>query len=266
MSRKNWLSIQADSKTVKGEKLGFLTAILYLAPAKTSGVNMCPWMTVGCEGSCLFYSGRAEFTSSINAARIAKTREFMAQRENSKLGILRNLAALSRKAQREALAPAARLNGTADLRWEAIAPEFFASFPNIRFYDYTKDRIRYSAWMNRDRKTGEAYGYPSRFPKNYHLTFSRSERDTDGDITYLLAEGGTVAVPYSDGTRKPSFAVAREILAKRFNVAPSMVVNGDESDVRFMDKPGSLILLAAKGAFGRADQSGFTVRIPRGQK
>ena len=33
------LSVSADAKTVKGEKKGYLTGILYLAPADTSGVE-----------------------------------------------------------------------------------------------------------------------------------------------------------------------------------------------------------------------------------
>jgi len=34
----NLLSISADAKTSKGEKMGFLTGILYLAPYKTISI------------------------------------------------------------------------------------------------------------------------------------------------------------------------------------------------------------------------------------
>jgi hypothetical protein len=37
------------------------------------------------------------------------------------------------------------------------------------------------------------------------------------------------------------------------------VINGDESDVRFMDKPGVVVGLKAKGE-AKADSSGFVVR------
>ena len=37
------LSIGNDVKTVKGERLGVKTAILYLAPAEVAGKNICPW-------------------------------------------------------------------------------------------------------------------------------------------------------------------------------------------------------------------------------
>src|SRR5437899_7266020 len=42
------LSISNDAKTVKGERKGYLTGILYLAPADTAGVgNLCPHSTPG---------------------------------------------------------------------------------------------------------------------------------------------------------------------------------------------------------------------------
>lgn len=44
-----------NAKTVKGEALGYLTGILYLAPANASGrMNVCPSATAGCMKACLF--------------------------------------------------------------------------------------------------------------------------------------------------------------------------------------------------------------------
>ena len=56
----------SDAKTSKGEKFGYLTAILYLSPATESGlthksgapVNLCPFATQGCMTSCLYTAGR----------------------------------------------------------------------------------------------------------------------------------------------------------------------------------------------------------------
>ena len=36
------LRIDGSTKVIKGNKLGYRTAILYLAPANMSGVNVCP--------------------------------------------------------------------------------------------------------------------------------------------------------------------------------------------------------------------------------
>ena len=37
------LNIDNNAKTVKGQKLGYLTGVLYLAPADLSGHNVCPF-------------------------------------------------------------------------------------------------------------------------------------------------------------------------------------------------------------------------------
>lgn len=40
------LNLDANAKTVKGQKKGFKTAILYLAPADLSGREVCPFRRV----------------------------------------------------------------------------------------------------------------------------------------------------------------------------------------------------------------------------
>src|SRR6516225_6192244 len=55
------LTVQ-NAKTRKGEKLGFLTGILYLAPANESGVmNTCASSTPECRHACLYTAGRGRF-------------------------------------------------------------------------------------------------------------------------------------------------------------------------------------------------------------
>ena len=65
----------ANAKTTKGEALGYLTGILYLAPHKISGRNVCAHASKGCAGGCLYTAGMGAF-SNVQAARIAKTKEF----------------------------------------------------------------------------------------------------------------------------------------------------------------------------------------------
>ncbi len=60
-------------KTVKGEKLGILTGILYLAPARLSGYETCPMRSIGCTNACLNTAGMGIF-SNVQQARIAKTK------------------------------------------------------------------------------------------------------------------------------------------------------------------------------------------------
>jgi hypothetical protein len=47
------LNIDANAKTVKGQGRGYMTAILYLAPADESGYEVCPMASQGCRKACL---------------------------------------------------------------------------------------------------------------------------------------------------------------------------------------------------------------------
>jgi hypothetical protein len=73
----NILSISSDSKTIKGEKYGYLTGIFYGSPAQESGVlNACPNSSDACRTYCLYNQGRASVFKTIKEARIRKTKEF----------------------------------------------------------------------------------------------------------------------------------------------------------------------------------------------
>ena len=50
-----------NSKTSKGEKLGYITYGLHLAPAKLSGYNVCSSASKGCASACLNTAGRGKF-------------------------------------------------------------------------------------------------------------------------------------------------------------------------------------------------------------
>lgn len=166
-----------NAKTIKGEKLGWLTGILYLAPANESGVmNTCQFATDGCKRSCLFTAGRASFTPSIITARIRKTRELHEDRESFMNTLRADIARLIRKAEKQGLKPAVRLNGTSDLPWMPLA--LAAEFPTVQFYDYTKLP---HAW--------------TRTRANYHLTFSHSESN-DAECMRALQHGMNVAVVF----------------------------------------------------------------------
>ena len=95
------LSVSADAKTIKGEKQGFLTGILYLAPANTSGINVCAAATDGCKAGCLNKAGRAAIFPMIEQARIRKTRELFADRNTFLVQLRKDIQALVRKADRE---------------------------------------------------------------------------------------------------------------------------------------------------------------------
>ncbi len=239
--RRELLSVGADPKTVKGEAFGFLTGILYLAPAMLSGRNMCSHATDGCREVCLNTSGKGAL-SSVQTARIAKTHAFTADLSGFMETLAADIDALERKAARLSMRPLGRLNGTSDTPWENIPVRgkrnIMAAFPRVTFYDYTKNPARMRRFL-------AARNWPS----NYVLTFSRSECN-QADALAVLRAGGNVAIPFS--TRKGA-----ALPASWFGFP---VVDGDVSDARPDDSRGVVIGLRAKGK-AKHDTSGFVVRV-----
>ncbi len=68
-----------NPKTIKGPKYKVMTAILYLAPAKISGFNVCPFAD-DCADNCLNTEGRGQM-NAVQLGRINKTREYFLERK-----------------------------------------------------------------------------------------------------------------------------------------------------------------------------------------
>jgi hypothetical protein len=229
---KNLLSISADSKTIKGEKIGYLTGILYLAPAKTTKYNTCSMAEKAqCAKACLYSAGRGAF-NSVQQSRIDKTLYFYESRAEFMSTLFKNIKALIKKAESKGLKPLVRLNGTSDIRWENVPFEgatIFEAFPNVQFYDYTKDANRKD------------------IPSNYDLTFSYS--------------GVATFAPYVEKAQSKGLRMAvvfRKIENIPLTFKGITVVSGDNSDVRHLDDQGVIVGLYAKGAAKR-DNTGFVV-------
>lgn len=230
---KTLLSVTSDAKTVKGEKVGYLTGVMYLAPYDVSGFQVCPKASAGCAAACLYTAGRGGMTS-VQKARISKTLFFFKDREAFMNVLVKDIQRLQKTAKKKGLIPVVRLNGTSDIAFEKIRVGEYRNimemFPDIQFYDYTKVRGRKLALS---------------IP-NYHLTFSLSE-ENDKDAKLAIDEGYNVAVVMA---LKPSEA-------KPATWGGYPVVNGDEHDARFIDpKGGHIVALTAKGQ-ARTDDSGF---------
>jgi hypothetical protein len=224
-----YLSIDTNAKTIKGQKLGFLTGILYLAPANESGRNLCAHASAGCKAACLYTAGRGAY-SNIKEARLKKTLAFLNDRKAFAMELKKEIASLAKKAEKKKMTPCIRLNGTSDIPWHNVE-NIMQENPHIQFYDYTPNPFRMLQFLN-----GE-------LPENYHLTFSRKE-DNDGFVENVLERGGNVAV------------VFRKELPSTWK--GKKVVNGDETDLRFLDEKNVVVGLKAKGK-GRKNQSGFIV-------
>ena len=230
---KNLLSISADAKTIKGETIGYLTGILYLAPAKTTKYNTCSMAHLAqCDKACLYSAGRGAF-NSVQQSRIDKTLYFYEARQEFMRQLSANIKALIKKAQSKGLKPLVRLNGTSDIRWENIPFEsynnIFEAFPEVQFYDYTKDANRKD------------------LPVNYDLTFSYS--------------GVESFKPYVNKAQNKGMRMA--VVFRKESSIPTVfkgirVVSGDNSDVRHLDDHGVIVGLYAKGK-AKTDTTGFVV-------
>lgn len=225
------LSIGSNAKTKKSDAGGeYLTAILYMAPAQIAGgKSLCPGSTAGCREVCLYTAGRGNM-SSVQKARIAKAEGFLWDHTNFLATLANELSAFRKKCKKLGVKPAVRLNGTTDILWERIFD--FAITPDIQYYDYTKIYSR----------LGDV-----RVPKNYHLTYSKSEETTEKEIRLLNNKSQNVAVVF----RGPH-------LPKTYLGIP--VINGDLTDLRFTDPSGVIVGLLAKGK-AKGDTSGFVVDV-----
>jgi len=224
-----------NPKTLKGLKKGYASAILHLSPSVMSGIQTCPKATKGCSAACLNTAGRgglglkAKGDNGVQKARRRKTHQFFVRRTEFMARLEIEISNHVKVAEAKGLVPCIRLNGTSDIRWETVPcgdhANVFARFPDVQFYDYTK-------------VPGRDLSIP-----NYHLTFSLAESN-EADAEAELQRGMNVAVVF-DG-------VPSEYLG-------TPVVDGDESDLRFLDPKGVVVGLKAKGE-AKSDSSGFVKR------
>jgi hypothetical protein len=230
------LSVGNDAKTIKGQKKGYLTGILYLAPATVAGGrSVCPFSTAGCRRVCLYTAGRGGF-NSVQQARIRKTREWQANPFGFIETLKSDIKTLAEEAERRDLIPAVRLNGTSDIEWEKYG--IMEAFPYMQFYDYTK-------WPP---------GKRTKLPLNYHLTYSLSEKpDAVARACGWKMRGVNTTVVFGGGS-----------LPNKFKLTETEwdVIDGDESDLRFLDpKPqpgrGIIVGLRSKGKARKDDGDGF---------
>lgn len=233
------LGIDTNAKTIKGEKYGIKTGILYLMPAEQSGVQLCPMAkTAGCEKACLFTAGRGAM-SNVMLSRLRKTLYFNQYRELFMHQLQNELIRERAKAKRKGYKLIVRLNGTSDIRWENIAVSGYTSimqaFPDIQFYDYTKLANRKNV------------------PANYDLTFSYSGVPAYAPyVSKAVANGERIAVVFRNR------AIVEAMLANGETFLGLPIVDGDNSDIRHLEPKGVIVALYAKGP-ARKDQSGFVV-------
>ena len=224
------LAVATDPKTIKGQKYGVTTGIMYMLPHEASGYNICPIASIAkCHEPCLNSAGRGVFTS-VQVGRLRKTLMFFQYRKEFKALLIKDIKRIIRIAERKNMIPMVRLNGTSDIKWEIIFPEIFTMFPDVQFYDYTKIPNRNVDYIS-----------------NYDLTFSYSGvKEYQQFVDKAIANKERIAVVFKDKNRIP-----KKFLGLK-------VVDGDDSDIRPYDPMNVVVALYAKGKAVH-DDSGFVV-------
>lgn len=225
--------LTTNTKLLKDSKK-YLALGLQLAPHKQAGMgNVCPNASAGCAAACLFSAGMGKFNNVIQA-RIARTKLFFQNKDSFMRMLFGEIEKNLQIAKKQKKKLALRLNTISDIPWENVkidGKNVFEHYPKLQFWDYTKSPSRMSSFL-----AGE-------MPKNYHLTFSRSESN-DLSTSAILASGGNVA------------AVFRGALPATWEGKP--VISGDESDLRFTDPQGVIVGLVQKGK-AKKDLTGFVI-------
>ncbi len=221
---------ESSAKTVKGEKIGYLTAICYLVPDE----KLCPFAKLaGCFDGCLNTAGRGAFNST-QKARAAKTAFFRNNQRAFMLSLCADIWTHKRRAEKLGLIPLVRPNGTSDIPFENIQIDgrtIFQIFADVQFYDYTKHPSR--------KLEGKTAG-------NYDLTYS-----------FSALTPKTISIKGLSNTANQRTAVVflnRSEIPAEFRGWP--VVDGDDTDVRHIEPRSVVVALYAKGK-AKADTSGF---------
>ena len=220
---------RSNPKTNKSNKQSdkYLTFILHLRPVNT---KICPFQNVAkCKAACLNTAGLGGVYPSIQKARQRKTDLFLNDRNEFMRQLFADIVKIEKHCIKKGKVAAIRLNGTSDIQYELIkvnGSNVFDTFPNITFYDYTKIP---------NRKVSNI--------KNYSLTWSYSEANKKYS-DYFNTVPNNIAV------------VFRDKLPKTFNTKE--VINGDLTDLRFLDPVKVVVGLKAKGK-AKKDYSGFVV-------
>ncbi len=206
-------SVSKTVKHIKSLKYGELTYALYLAPAKSSGYEVCPGRTKDCTKFCLNESGMNTMTQKgkgdvINDSRVKKTKLFFENHDFFMNWLIFEITAAKSKAERLGLKFSVRLNNTSDispLDFTLNGQNILEMFPDVQFYDYSKVANR--------AELMKVY-------TNYDLTFSYTG--------YNLTECQKMLL------NKIRVAVVFKLVPETF--MGYKVIDGDMNDLRYKDE------------------------------
>lgn len=234
--------LTAPTGNAKIARSGRYDMSLSLAPAKTSGHNVCPWSTPACRAGCVAFVGHGGIPSHIPGRSVTERRslrvKFLVEHRDAFCTLVRHELYLgfykfnTGRACPDWQPIGCRFNAFSDIPWEEVAP-WMLTFPTlhsgksyVQAYDYTK---------NYDRKP----------PDNYHLVYSCRDNSIEEDdrIVKRLWEQENVAIVFHVLYR-PN-AHKQDPLPNDYLGFP--VIDGDHDDTRYLDPRGVIVGLRCKG-------------------
>lgn len=226
--------LSPGNTNAKTAKNSLKTFIMYLTPGTTNGVNLCPKASKGCLTACLYTAGYAGVYKSVNAARLAKTEQYLQDKPAFIRALSYEIMKQYNKAKKTGEQIAIRLNGTSDIDFVYLLQKYAGLdistlAPVVYFYDYTKILQKAIRYQN----------HP-----NYTVTFSRSESN-QAETETAIKLGINVAAVFSGE------------LPQTYLGAP--VIDGDKSDILMIYNKGAVLGLKAKGR-AKKDTSGFVIQ------
>lgn len=204
---------KSNTKTAKNS---MSTYYLSLQPTNlnSKGENLCKFSTKECRTACLQFAGRQSFDNVVQS-RSKKTEFFVNYKKVFIEKLWNELVELNKKPNKVAV----RLNLLSDIDWQHEFSKYghtIVDLNNIQFYDYTKDHVKLFLGQ----------------PKNYDLTFSFSGHNWNHAELFLKNKTANVAVVFKNSV---------PLLWRGYKV-----VNGDNSDERFLEEKGIIVGLKYK--------------------
>ena len=238
---------ESNSKLKKGITEKMSVAIMHFLPHDKADTLMerkvkrtvCPFAIIAqCWKPCLDTAGRAnikkkgETTNVIELARLRRTLFYLDRREEFIAQLYTEVQKFVTRCEKNNIKPCIRLNGTSDVQWEYElynGKNMLEHFPQVQWYDYTKIPTRKISHF-----------------KNYHLTWSHSGANPKYAKLFDKVPHNK-AVVFKNGDMPKVFKGMK-------------VINGDKTDMRFLDKSNRVVGLKAKGK-AKKDNSGFVIDV-----
>lgn len=214
---------------------GRYTLGLSLPPATSSDIaNLCAFEDQ-CAEKCVGTGGSNRFTTASNG-KLARLKLLVEDTPAAIAMIVYGIESKVKVHTQEGVG--VRLNVYSDLRWERVLPTWFwKRFANVVFYDYTKHPLS-------SRPV-------SSLPDNYKLTYSVSQRSTVQQISIQRKAGRSVAVVVE--TRGGKIPNTKDYRPFSVEVDGVSVIDGDANDRRYLDEPGSVVLLRRKNGLPKSN-------------